>query len=69
MTNGTRLGVRGQRHAPAALYPAKDPVPIVQYLTDSLTLVVATKEIGLETLIKLSTWLCLGVGMQDEVTV
>ena len=23
-------GVRGQRHAPAALYPAKDPVPIVQ---------------------------------------
>jgi len=23
-------GVRGQRHAPAALYPGKDPVPIVQ---------------------------------------
>jgi hypothetical protein len=23
-------GVRGQRHAPAALYPRKDPVPIVQ---------------------------------------
>jgi hypothetical protein len=23
-------GVRGQRHAPAALYPVKDPVPIVQ---------------------------------------
>ena len=23
-------GVRGQRHAPAALYPEKDPVPIVQ---------------------------------------
>ena len=22
--------VRGQRHAPAALYPGKDPVPIVQ---------------------------------------
>ena len=22
-------GVRGQRHAPAALYPGKDPVPIV----------------------------------------
>ena len=27
MTNGSR---RGQRHAPAALYPVKDPVPIVQ---------------------------------------
>jgi len=27
--HGTR-GVRGQRHAPAALYPGKDPVPIVQ---------------------------------------
>jgi len=23
-------GVMGQRHAPAALYPGKDPVPIVQ---------------------------------------
>jgi hypothetical protein len=23
-------GVRGQRHAPAALYPRKDPVPIAQ---------------------------------------
>jgi len=23
-------GVRGQRHAPAATYPGKDPVPIVQ---------------------------------------
>jgi len=23
-------GVRGQQHAPAALYPGKDPVPIVQ---------------------------------------
>jgi hypothetical protein len=23
-------GVRGQRHAPAPLYPGKDPVPIVQ---------------------------------------
>jgi hypothetical protein len=23
-------GVRGQRHAPAVLYPGKDPVPIVQ---------------------------------------
>jgi len=23
-------GVRGQRHAPAAFYPGKDPVPIVQ---------------------------------------
>jgi hypothetical protein len=23
-------GVRGQRHAPAALYPGKDPVPIIQ---------------------------------------
>ena len=22
--------MRGQRHAPAALYPGKDPVPIVQ---------------------------------------
>jgi hypothetical protein len=30
MTSGTRRGVRGQRHAPAALYPRKDPVPIVQ---------------------------------------
>ena len=28
--HGTRRGVRGQRHAPAALYPEKDPVPIVQ---------------------------------------
>ena len=24
------MGVRGQRHAPAAFYPGKDPVPIVQ---------------------------------------
>ena len=23
-------GVRGQRHAPAAIYPGKNPVPIVQ---------------------------------------
>ena len=23
-------GVRSQRHAPAALYPGKDPVPLVQ---------------------------------------
>ena len=23
-------GVRGQRHAPAAFYPGKDPIPIVQ---------------------------------------
>jgi len=23
-------GVRGQHHAPAAIYPEKDPVPIVQ---------------------------------------
>ena len=30
MTNGTRRGVRGQRHAPAALHPGKDSVPIVQ---------------------------------------
>ena len=27
--HGTRRG-EGQRHAPAALYPGKDPVPIVQ---------------------------------------
>jgi len=26
----TLEGVRGQRHVPAALYPRKDPVPIVQ---------------------------------------
>jgi hypothetical protein len=30
MTNGTRKGVRGQRDAPAALSPGKDPVRIVQ---------------------------------------
>ena len=29
MTTGLE-GVRGQRHAPAALYPGKDPGPIVQ---------------------------------------
>jgi hypothetical protein len=28
--HGSRRGVRGQRHAPAILYPGKDPVPIVQ---------------------------------------
>ena len=27
---GTRRGMSGQRHAPAALYPGKDPVPILQ---------------------------------------
>jgi hypothetical protein len=27
---GTKKGVRGQFHAPAALPPGKDPVPIVQ---------------------------------------
>ena len=27
---GTRKGVSGQQHAPAALYPGKDPVPILQ---------------------------------------
>ena len=33
-------------------------------------LVVASKETGLEAnLIKLSTWSCLEIGMQDEVTV
>ena len=33
-------------------------------------LLVATKEIGLEVmLIRLSTWLCLGIGMQGGVTV
>jgi hypothetical protein len=26
----TLEGVRGQRHAPAALYPGKDPIPTVQ---------------------------------------
>jgi len=26
----TREGVSGQQHAPAALYPGKDPVPILQ---------------------------------------
>ena len=26
---GTYMGVGGQRHAPAALPPVKDPVPIV----------------------------------------
>ena len=63
-------GVKGQRHAPAALYPpGKDPVPIVQYLIYSLPLVVASKETGLETLIELSTWSCLKIRMQDEVTV
>jgi hypothetical protein len=30
--------------------------------------VVASKEIVLEVLIKLSTWLCLEIRMQDEVT-
>ena len=28
--HGTRRGLRGQRHAPAALYPREDSVPIVQ---------------------------------------
>jgi hypothetical protein len=33
-------------------------------------LVVASKEIGLEVkLIKLSTWSCLEIRMQDEVTI
>ena len=27
---GTRRGVSGQQHAPAALYPGKDKVPILQ---------------------------------------
>jgi len=27
---GTRRGVSGQQHSPAALYPGKDPVPILQ---------------------------------------
>ena len=27
---GIRRGVSGQQHAPAALYPGKDPVPILQ---------------------------------------
>ena len=27
---GTRKGVSGQHHGPAALYPGKDPVPILQ---------------------------------------
>jgi hypothetical protein len=30
LDHGTRKGVSGQRHAPAALSPGKDPVPIVQ---------------------------------------
>ena len=33
------------------------------------TLVVASKEIGLEMLIKLGTWSCLEIRMQDKVTV
>ena len=33
------------------------------------TLVAATREIGLEVLIKLSTWSCLEIRMQDEFTV
>jgi len=33
------------------------------------TLVSVTREIGLEVLIKLSTWLCLEIRMQDEITV
>jgi hypothetical protein len=32
-------------------------------------LVAATREIGLEVLIKLSTWPCLRIRMQDEITV
>jgi hypothetical protein len=32
-------------------------------------LVAATREIGLEVLIKLSTWTCLEIRMQDEFTV
>ena len=28
--HGTRRGVSGQQHAPAALYPGKEPVPILQ---------------------------------------
>ena len=30
MTTALEGGERGQRHAPAALYPGKDPVPNVQ---------------------------------------
>jgi len=30
-------GVSGQQHAPAALYPGKDPVPILQEADDSNT--------------------------------
>ena len=30
MTNGTSTGWGGQRHTLAALYPGKDPEPIVQ---------------------------------------
>ena len=32
-------------------------------------LIVASKEIGLEMLIKLSTWSCLEIRMQDKVRV
>ena len=32
-------------------------------------LVAAAREIGLEVLIKLSTWSCLEIRMQDEITV
>jgi len=41
----------------------------VVYVNSSGALVAATREIGLEvSLIKLSTWLCLEIRMQDEVT-
>jgi len=33
------------------------------------TLVVAAREIGLEVLIKRSTWACLEIRMQDEFTI
>jgi len=36
---------------------------------NAVALVVAVKEIGLELLIKLSTWSCLKIRMQEEVTV
>jgi hypothetical protein len=32
-------------------------------------LLVTSKEIGLEVLIKLRTWSCLDIKMQDEVTI
>jgi hypothetical protein len=33
------------------------------------SLVVASKETGLKVLIKLSTWPCLEIRMQDEITI